>query len=322
MTLATDRAPERQGAGYLLGLAAVILAALCASSAGILLRHIETADGWQILFYRSVSFSLLLLLTVVLRRRGESLAAFRAIGRWGLAVAFCLGGAFIAFVFALLWTSVARAVLILAVAPFVAALLGRLLLGERVAAGSWLAMLAAAAGVAIMLFGGGSAADPAATPESASDVLPILGALMAIIACIGYAFSIVSLRAGRHSDMMPATCLAGVFAFAVSAFFAAPPWPISAHDLTLALLLGAGQIGLQYLLITLAARWVPAAEIALLMLLEIVLAPVWVWIGVGEVPTAATLTGGALVLAALLGNGLLLLRGQAPEACGTVNHNT
>lgn len=300
---------EKRGRGYALGLLGVALAALCGSSAGILLRHIEAADGWQILFYRSISFSLLLLLTVVVRRRGESLAAFRAIGRWGLGVALCLGGAFIAYVFALLWTTVAEAVLILAVAPFVAALLGRLLLGEAVATGTWLAMAAAATGVAIMLFAGGDGEAAVEGADSASGTLRILGVIMALLACLGYAFSIVCLRAGRHGDMMPATCLAGAFALLISAFFAAPPWPISNHDLVLALLLGAGQIGLQYLLITLAARWVPAAEIALLMLLEIVLAPIWVWIGVGEVPALATLIGGALVITALLGNGLLLRYG-------------
>ena len=109
--------------------------------------------------------------------------------------------------------------------------------------------------------------------------------------------------------MMPATCLGGVFAFAITAVFAPPPWPISGRDLALALLLGAGQVGLQYLLITFAVRWVPAAEIALLMLLEIVLAPLWVWLGVGE------------VLTALLGNGLLVLRRRLPTPA-EVNHKS
>ena len=89
-------AEDKRGRGYALGLLGVLLAALCGSSAGILLRHIDAAQGWQILFYRSLAFCLLLLLTVVLRRRGESLAAFRAIGRWGLAVALSLGGACLA----------------------------------------------------------------------------------------------------------------------------------------------------------------------------------------------------------------------------------
>jgi drug/metabolite transporter (DMT)-like permease len=302
--VADTQSIPRRNLGYLLGLGGVLLAALCGSSAGILLRHIEAADGWQVLFYRSLSFSVLLFLVVVLRQRGGTLRAFRAIGWWGLAVALSLGGAFIAFVFAMLLTTVAEAVLILSAAPFVAAILDRAILGEAVAPATWLAMAGAACGIAIMMAGGLS------TGGEGFHIVNILGGFVALIACVGYAFCIVSLRAGRARDMMPATCLAGVVALAVSAVFAAPPWPISGHDLALALLLGTGQIGLQYLLITLSARWVPAAEIALLMLLEVVLAPIWVWIGVGEVPATWTLIGGAVVVAALFGQGLFLFLGS------------
>ena len=136
-----------------------------------------------------------------------------------------------------------------------------------------------------------------------------LGSLMALLACLGYAAAIVALRAGKSVDMMPATCLAGFVAFLICLSLVGDV-AISRHDLTIALLLGTAQIGLQYLLITLAARHVPAAQIALIMLSEVVLGPLWVWLGVGEVPSSATLFGGAIVLAAVLAQTLYTLRTQ------------
>jgi drug/metabolite transporter (DMT)-like permease len=295
--------PATRDRRYLLGLAGVFLAALAASSAGILLRQIEAADGWQILFYRSLAFVAVLLAYIVAQRRRDTLRAFLAIGWPGLVVALALGSAFIAFIFAMLLTTVAQAVFILSAAPFFAALLGLAVLRERVAPLTWISMAAALAGVGVMMaqgLVGGSASGGA-----------FLGSLVALAACLGYAAAIVALRAGRRVDMMPATCLAGVFAGGVC-FFLADDLAIGGRDLTFALLLGSAQIGLQYLLITLSARHVPAAQIALVMLVEVVLAPLWVWLGVGEAPSPATLLGGAIVLAAVLAQTLHALR-TAPD---------
>ena len=283
----------RHGRGYAYGLAAILLAAIAASSAGILVRQIEVASGWQILFYRSLAFSLVVLVVVVGRHRSRTVAAFRAIGRPGLVAAISLGGAFIAFIFALLWTTVAEAVFILSCAPFFAALLGRMVLGEAVGGAMWAAMAIALGGIAVMVadgLGGGG-----------------WGAAAALAACLGYAAAIVALRAGRGVDMMPATCLSGVFAGLVCLPFVGS-LAIGGHDLVFALVLGSGQIGLQYILVTIAARHVPAAQIALLMLVEVALAPLWVWIGIGEVPSGHTLAGGAIVAVAVAAQAVHALR--------------
>jgi drug/metabolite transporter (DMT)-like permease len=223
---ARDPAGDRR---YLLGLAGVVLAALAASSAGILLRQIEQADGWQILFYRSLAFVVTLFVFICVRRRGETPQAFLAIGRAGLVVALALGGAFIAFIFAMLLTTVAQAVFILSASPFFAALLGLVFLGERVAPVTWACMAAALAGIGVMMGEGLGAGglSPAA----------LSGSLVALAACLGYAAAIVALRAGRGRDMMPATCLAGVFAGLVCLALAGD-LAVSAHDLAFALLLG------------------------------------------------------------------------------------
>lgn len=273
-----------------LGLLYALLAALCASSAGLLLRHVESADGWTILFYRSISFALVVLLFAAVRQGRRLPQAFRAIGRPGVIVAVALGGAFIAFVFAMLHTTVANAVAVLSVAPMVAGLFGWLILHERPHPLSWAAMALAAAGVALtvadgLALGGG------------------LGLLFAAAACLGYAGAIVALRAGRDRDMTPAVVLSGVVSFGVC-LIAADTFTIGPVDLVLALLLGSIQIGLQYILITLAARRTSASDIALTMILEVTLAPLWVWIFVGEAVAALTLAGGGAVLAALALNAL------------------
>jgi len=285
-----------RGRGHAFGLAAVLLAAVAASSAGILLRQIEAANGWQVLFYRSLAFALVVFVVVVSRHRAGTIAAFRAIGALGLVAAISLGGTFIAFIFALLWTTVAEAVFILSSAPFFAALLGRLVLGETVAAVTWAAMAVALGSIAVMVAGGLGGSG--------------WGAAAALAACIGYAGAIVALRAGRGVDMMPATCLSGAFAGLVCLPFAGS-LAIGGHDLVFALLLGSGQIGLQYILVTIAARHVPAAQIALLMLVEVALAPLWVWIGVGEVPDVYTLAGGTVVVAAVTAQSIHVLRREA-----------
>ena len=156
---------------------------------------------------------------------------------------------------------------------------------EQISVLSWVCMSAGLVGVAFMVADGLLSGT-------------LLGSAVALIAATGYAASIVAFRAGRDIDMMPTTCLAGVFA-ALLSLFIVRDFGLSQNDLIVACLLGAFQIGGQYILITLAARLVPATEITLLMLLEVVAAPIWVWIGVGEVPALLTLIGSAIVLRAV-----------------------
>ena len=293
----SDPAAETPG-NPALGTMMVIAASLFASTAGILIRQIDGAeaggsggaDGWLILFYRSISFAAIVFLFVVVRRGRGTLTAIAGIGRPGIVVAVFLGLAFIAFIFALLLTTVAQATFILAASPFFAALLSRAVLGERIAGITWLAIAVALAGVAVML--GEDITRGAAA-----------GSLIAVGACLGYAAAVVGLRAGKDRDMMPATGLSGVVAFVVCGsvlLFRGTGFAVETNVLIVALALGTVQIGGQYILITLAARHLPAAQITLIMLLELVFAPLWVWLGVGEVPARLTLIGGAVVVAAIL----------------------
>lgn len=279
---------------YALGLASVIAASFFTSLAGIFVRLTEDAEGFTLLFYRSLAFVLFMAVFLGFRYRGRTADAFRAIGWPGLVVALALGIAFMSFILALMETSVARVVFIGGTSPFVAAALAWLVLRERLGPTTLLAMVGAFLGIAVMV-GEGLAEGS------------MLGLLLAFIPVLGYAVTLVCFRVKKGEDMLPAVFLAGVVAMVASAILA-PTLAISANDLVMAILLGVVQLGFQYVLITYGVRRVPAAEVALLGRLQLVLGPFWVWIGVGEVPTVATLLGGGIILGVVLLHSLVMLR--------------
>jgi len=279
---------------YALGLASVIAASFFTSLAGIFVRLTEDAEGFTLLFYRSLAFVLFMAVFLGFRYRGRTADAFRAIGWPGLVVALALGIAFMSFILALMETSVARVVFIGGTSPFVAAALAWLVLRERLGPTTLLAMVGAFLGIAVMV-GEGLAEGS------------MLGLLLAFIPVLGYAVTLVCFRVKKGEDMLPAVFLAGVVAMVASAVLA-PTLAISANDLVMAVLLGVVQLGFQYVLITYGVRRVPAAEVALLGRLQLVLGPFWVWIGVGEVPTVATLLGGGIILGVVLLHSLVMLR--------------
>jgi drug/metabolite transporter (DMT)-like permease len=234
---------------------------------------------------RAVFACLALFAYVAVAERGRVAEAYRAVGRAGVGVAVCLAVASGAFIAALNHTTVAHVLFIQAIAPVLAALLARGLLGEQVSARSVVAMVTAIAGVAIMVGGPGGG-------DLAGDGLSLLMAL-------AFAVAIVISRHRRDVSMAPATCLAQVLLVVAFLPFA-NPGALAGGDVLALAALGAGQIGLGLVCLTIGARLIPAAQVALISLLEVVLGPLWVWLSIGEQPSAATLAGGAVVVAAVV----------------------
>jgi drug/metabolite transporter (DMT)-like permease len=280
------------------GMMLIMLAGCFWSLSGILIRNIEAANEWQILCLRSLALSATLFLVLAARHRGQVFRRFRAVGRAGVVGGLCLAAGFSAFIFALTSTTVANAVFILSAAPLATALLARLLLGEAVRRATWIAMAAALIGIAVMVGGGIRAG-------------ALFGNMMALLAMLGFSGFAVALRAGRSDDMLPTACLAGLFAAPLAALMAGD-LAVSAQDLAISIAMGVVQVGAGMVLFIQGARHVPAAELALLSLTEVVLAPLWVWLGLGEVPSLLTLLGGAIVLAALVGRALSGLQRKPP----------
>jgi drug/metabolite transporter (DMT)-like permease len=261
----------------------VALAALAWSSAGLFQRELTVSLGTQ-LAGRAFFAVIGLFAYVAIVEHGAVVRAFRAIGRDGLFVAALLAASSGAFIVALNYTTVANVLFMQALAPVLAAVLGTFV-GEPVERRTWVAMAVALAGVGLMVGG----------PDRPS----LLGLSVSFFMSVTFAGVIVVTRHRRDVSMAPATCLSQALVFLFAAPFAAPG-EIGAQDLLLLAALGIGQIGLGLIFLTLGARLIPAAEVALITLLEIVLGPLWVWIFLSEQPATATLLGGAIVLCAVL----------------------
>jgi DME family drug/metabolite transporter len=293
---------------YLRSALLVVLAGSLWSTGGVLVKLVEAADARQIVLYRSLFVALTVGAVLAWRTRGTLLPSFRAVGWNGALGGLCLAGAFIFFIEALTRTTVANALFILAVQPFLAALFARLILGEAVHGTTWLAMLAALAGIGVMMA-------PGLALGSAS------GSLMALVSAVCFALFSVTLRRGRHLDSTPCLLYATLFSGLICGLLlVASRGPgallIGGHDLLACAAMGVVQIGCGMLAFTAGSRHLPAADLALLALTEVVLGPVWAWLVVGEVPAFWTLVGGAIVLSATAVQavvGARRLAGSMPE---------
>jgi drug/metabolite transporter (DMT)-like permease len=192
---------------------------------------------------------------------------------------------------------VAHVLLFQPIAPFLAALLAWLVMGERIPRRTWLAMAAALAGVAIMV--GGSLGSGG-----------LWGDVLCLVMASGFAIVLVVTRRHREISMTPATALGMTIAFAATAPFS-HVGGVSGRDILLLSALGAGQIALGLILFTAGARLIPAAQAGLITLLEIVLGPLWVWLIYREEPDRLTIAGGSIILAAVLLHALADLRPAA-----------
>jgi drug/metabolite transporter (DMT)-like permease len=226
--------------------------------------------------------------------RARFFAAFRAVGWPGLQLALCFAVASTTFVMSLGHTSVANVLIIQSTSPFIAGLLGLVLMRERVRPRSWMAMACALAGIAVMLAGSSAQGS-------------WRGDLIAMIVPFAFAMAVVTVRRHPQVRMTPAVALAAVIQGGVSLTMATPG-AVSGHDLALLAFFGAGQLGLGLVLFVTGARLLPAAETALLAMLENILGPLWVWFLIGEDPGLYALVGGAIVLGALAVHTLLDMR--------------
>ncbi len=270
---------------YGLGVLVALTAGLFLSGNGILLRLIEQADGWQILFYRGVALTTTLFVILLSRYRGNTARAFRQIGPRGVLAALALGFSSCCYVFALLLTTVANAMFIIGAAPLATAFAAWIFLGEKTSAPGIMMMLVALGGVSLLLVDG-------FTSGGASGNIAALGVVA------GFVVYLLVVRNGRNVDMLPATCLSGLVMIAVG-YIGSDHLSLLTNDLIIALVMGSVLITVGFAGYTIAARYLLAAEVALFALVESILAPLWVWIGVGETPSERTLWGSGIVVVAV-----------------------
>jgi drug/metabolite transporter (DMT)-like permease len=273
----------------------MVLAPLLWSSAGVVTRHIERAEPFEQVFWRSLFAFGFVAISLVLTNKGM-LRSLRAAGRAGLFSGAMWAIMFTAFVIALSLTTTANALVTMSISPLLTVLFARIALTDPVPLRTWIAAAMAAVGIVWMF------------SSSMDDAGHVAGMLVAFAIPVASALNVVVLRArAAQVDLIPAVMLGG----ALSCLIALPlavPFNASVRDVALLGLLGMFQLGLPCMLLVLASRALLAPELALLGLLEVVLGPLWAWLGAGEVPARATLVGGGVVLAALIGNELAAFR--------------
>ena len=285
------------------GLIFVFMAGVLWSTVGLGIRMIDEATVWQILLYRSISLSLFLAIVIYLRSGRNLLKVVKAAGIPGCIAGLALVGAYSGGIYGIQSTSVANAMLLFASAPFMAAILGWIFLRERVRKATWVAILFAIIGIGIMV------------QDKSQGGTALLGNLAALGSAFGFAVFTVALRWGRSGDMLPAAFLSGIFAILITSsicLVSGLTFQISFNDTSISMGMGVFQVGAGLVLYTLGSKTLPAAELTLLSLAEVLLGPLWVYLFLNEVATLNTLLGGLVLLLAIAGNAISGARRKPP----------
>ena len=294
MTTIPGSDPDR---GRVTGRLWVLSAGLCMSLGGPIIRLADDSTPWQFLFYRSLGAAAIILVYFLVTRR-PVLDLVRSAGVNGLVGGLGLAVAFTGYVWGVMHSTVANALFLISASPLVAAFLGWMVLRERVARSMWFAMFGVIVGVTIMIGEGLAEAD-------------LLGDLAALASAVGFAVFSVAIRRGRDTDMSPTILIGAAITTAFSAVMAAAGGTGLAApmmDVGLAAAYGVLVIGAGIFMLTIGARNVPAAELLVLSLTEVVFASIWVWLAFGEVPSVLTLVGGLIILGSIGGQAVVGMR--------------
>lgn len=269
----------------IVGVGLVLASAVCFSFAGVLVRAVESANEWQVVYWRSLGFVVAVAIVLALRHRGRFFQSFVDVGWIGVVGSLGLALGSVCYIWALINTTIANAVFFFGALPFITGFFAWLLFDERLRRESWVIMGVAFAGILVMVYGGLIGGR-------------WFGNLLAGIGIIGYTVLVLSLRAGRKVDMMPLLCLGGLVGGGVALAIDGGS-AISLHDAVVSLVLGVVSVSFGFMLFTLGARYVRAGELSLLSNLELILGPLWVWLWITEVPSNATLLGGVVIIGAI-----------------------
>lgn len=275
---------------------AIALAGIVLLSPESLLIRLVSVDRWTILFWRGSLLCVgLMVASVVLAR---SWRVIPGIGRGGLLVALLFGLQTVGFITSITNTTVANTLVAMSAAPLFAALYGRLLFGEVIGRRLWWVIAIAMGGIVVMFSGSlGSGG--------------LLGDLAGLGAAAAFGGSFVVIGRHRDRNMVPAMGAGGLVA-ALLALPLASPLSVTATDFGYLAISGLVVLPLGFGLLAVAPRYIPAAEVGLITLLETILGPFWVWLVIAEQPNAQAIVGGSIVIGVLAVNSYLGLRESSP----------
>ena len=282
----------------------VVFAGVVWSLQGFTIRMFEHASSEQIVFWRAVSQFFVILALVAIINRGRVIRAFRRAGPAAFVGGICHLVASTAFIFALGHTTVANVTFFLAASPLFAAVIAFVVMRERIAARTLAAMLVALLGIGVMgsegVFGG-----------------DLAGQIYSFVTMLGFAGMAVVARWGGGLHMLPMTLWGAMFTVVAGFALSGGVVGVPLEEVGVAFISGGVLTSAGAALFLMGGRYVPAGVLAFLTLTETVLAPIWVWLGFGEVPSGYTFAGGAIVFAALVGEATLRVtrgRREGPPA--------
>ncbi len=264
----------------------VFLGAFSLSFGGLIVKSFEGATLWQILFWRSVFFVLVVSIFLIFTYKKNVFVVFKNSGIPGLFGGFILSLGFSGYVFAMYNTTVANANFIIQTQTLFLAIFGYFFLKEKISKLTLVSIILAISGIILML-------------GNTLSFGQMLGNIASFLMPVTFAILIIIIRKYPNTDMVPLQFIAGLFAMLIG-YLMSSKISISSHDIFLCFLAGFFQVGFGFILITIGARTTPAAIVGIIMLTEAVLGPTWAWLFVNENPPYAVLLGGFIVIAAVL----------------------
>ena len=291
---------------YLRGVLLVVFGALVLSFTGLIIRQVEVANAWHILFFRSLGFVATLSVFLLYRQKHEPTrrALFTSIGFWGWFSAVCLGLSFGMYIYSLTIVTIAEASFIFSTLPLITAVLGWVILKENPDKITWVTICIVLFGITLMIV------------DKLGDLSNLLAIAISFSAPTFFSLSLIFFRFKRSPNIIPVIFIGGFVSLIFGACLMGKTSEIPAYDILwsvlMGLILGVG-MGCYFL----GTSYISAAHVALLVILETVLNPVWTWLGVGETPTTLIVIGGGVIIIGLLIQSWSGLRNNNPTKLAT-----
>ena len=268
--------------GYIL----LLFGGFCLSWGGLIVRSFETTNAWEILLLRSFFFFLGVSFFLIIIYKKNSIKTVKKAGLAGLLGGFVMSFSFIAFVFAMMNTSVANVVFIISTQTMFLAIFGYFYLKEKISIIGLLSIILAMLGITVMI------------GDSISSGT-LFGNLVALTIPISFSILVMIVRKNANLDLVPAIWYASIFSVLYS-FIMVDSFSFSSNDILMGFLLGVPQLTFGFICITIGSRTTKSVTIGLLMLTETIFAPIWVWAFKNEIPPSSVFIGGAIIIFAII----------------------
>ncbi len=268
--------------GYIL----LLFGGFCLSWGGFIVRSFETSNAWEILFLRSLFFFFGISTFLSLIYKKKAFKVIKDSGSPAFIGGFFMSFSFIAFVFAMMNTSVANVVFIISTQTMFLAILGYFYLKEKVSLIGLLSIILAMTGITVMI--GDSITSGT-----------LFGNLIALVIPVSFSILVMIVRKNSKLDLVPAIWYASILSFTYAAIMV-DDYNFSNNDILMGFLLGVPQLSFGFICITIGSRTTRSVTVGLLMLTETIFAPFWVWLFLNEIPPLSVFIGGTIIIFAII----------------------